>query len=297
MASPHISILVLGAGELGTAVLKALAAHPQHSSITISLRAALIHSSNPAKAASFHELDILGISIIAGDIASMAEQKLANTFSSFDTLIGCTGMSHDAGTQLKIAHAVLVAKVRRYPPWQFGVDYDGIGRGSSQDLFTEQLDVRELLRHQKVTEWVIVSTGLFVSVLFEPSFGAVSEDRETVRALGNWEHKVTVTTPEDIGKVVADIVWAAPEVQGVVYTEGETVSYGRLAEILEMVWNRGLGKGERSVEMLNEEFTRNPGDGLNKCRVVFAQGKGVIWSEEVIFKRARGGLKLQGVED
>ena len=157
MASPHIYILVLGAGELGTAVLKALAAHPQHSLIAVSLRAATIHSSNPAKVASIHELEILGISTIAEDIASMAEQELANTFSSFDTLIGCTGTSHDAGTQLKIAHAVLVAKVRRYPPWQFGIDYDGIGRGSSQDLFTKQLDVRELLRQQKVTEWVIVS--------------------------------------------------------------------------------------------------------------------------------------------
>ena len=136
-----------------------------------------------------------------------------------------------------------------------------------------------------------------MSVRFEPSFGAVSEDRETVRALGNWENKVTVTTPEDIGKVVADIVWAAPETQGVVYTAGETVSYGRLAEILKMVWNRGLGRGERSVEMLKEEVTRNPGHGLNKFRVVFAQGKGVVWSEEVTFKRARGGLKLQGVED
>lgn len=39
------------------------------------------------------------------------------------------------------------------------------GRGSSQDVFTEQLDVRELLRQQKVT----------------------------------------VTTPEDNGKVVAEI--------------------------------------------------------------------------------------------
>ena len=52
---------------------------------------------------------------------------------------------------------VLEADVKRYFPWQFGVDYDVIGRGSAQDLFDEQLDVRDLLRSQNRMEWVIVS--------------------------------------------------------------------------------------------------------------------------------------------
>jgi len=53
--------------------------------------------------------------------------------------------------------------VKRYFPWQFGVDYDVIGRGSAQDLFDKQLDVRHLLRGQSGTEWVVVSTGMFMS--------------------------------------------------------------------------------------------------------------------------------------
>jgi len=68
-----------------------------------------------------------------------------------------------------LARAVLDAGVRRYVPWQFGVDYDVIGRGSAQDLFDEQLDVRDALRSQSGTEWVIISTGMFTSFLFEPS--------------------------------------------------------------------------------------------------------------------------------
>lgn len=199
---------------MGTAVLKALAAHPQRNSITVLLRVITIYSSDPAKAALILELEGLGVSLTPGDIASLSEQELANTFSSFDTLIGCTGMLYDASTQLKIVREVLAAKVRRYIPWQFGADYDAIGRDSSQGLFTEQLDVRDLLREQKATEWVIVSTGMFTNFLFEPSFGVVSEDRKTVRALGHWENEVTVRPSEDIGKVVAEIVWAALEVQG-----------------------------------------------------------------------------------
>jgi hypothetical protein len=50
-------------------------------------------------------------------------------------------------------------------------------------LSSEQLEVRDLPRHQTATEWVIVSTGMFMSLLFEPSFDVVSEDKKTVRVL------------------------------------------------------------------------------------------------------------------
>ena len=239
---------------------------------------------------------MLGIAVVAGDVATSSERDLASVFSSFGTIVSCTGMFCPAGTQLKLARAVLAAGVRRYMPWQFGVDYDAIGRGSSQDLLTEQLDVRGLLRRQIVTEWVVVSTGMFTSFLFEPSFGVVSEDRGIVRALGDWANEVTVTTPVDIGKVVAEIVWVAPEVQGVVYTAGETVSYARLADILEEVWQRKVAREDGSMGVLKEELAMDPGDGLKKYRVVFAEGRGVAWSQEESFDKVRG-LRLQGVED
>lgn len=50
--------------------------------------------------------------------------------------------------QIKIAKALLAAGVKRYFPWQFGIDYDVTGRNSSQGLFDSQLDVRDLLRGQ-----------------------------------------------------------------------------------------------------------------------------------------------------
>ena len=90
-----------------------------------------------------------------------------------------------------MVRATLQAGVKRYLPWQFGLDYDAIGRGSGQDLFDEQIDVRDLLRSQQgqegETEWVIVSTGLFLSFLFENGFFVDARDlerRATVTALG-----------------------------------------------------------------------------------------------------------------
>lgn len=86
----------------------------------------------------------------------------------------------------------------RYFPWQFGVDYDVVGTGSGQQVWDEQLEVRHLLRAQKATEWVIVSTGIFTSYLFDSGFGVVDAATKTVRALGDWRYAVTLTTPRTL---------------------------------------------------------------------------------------------------
>lgn len=48
------------------------------------------------------------------------------------------------------------------------------------------------------------------SFLFEPSFGVVDLSQNTVRALGSWETAVTVTSPDDIGRLTAAILFAEP---------------------------------------------------------------------------------------
>lgn len=138
------------------------------------------------------------------DINRGTVEDLAALFQDYDTVVSASGMVAPSGTQLKLAHAVLRAGVSRYVPWQFGLDYDAIGKGGAQDLFDEQLDVRALLRGQKRTEWVIISTGIFMTFLFVHAFGVVegvgSSVKPKVRALGSWENKVTYTHPEDIGR-------------------------------------------------------------------------------------------------
>jgi len=166
------------------------------------------------------------------------------------------------------------------------VDYEVVGRDSAQDLWDEQLDVRDLLRKQSGTEWVIVSTGLFMSFLFEPSFGVVERRDEewVVRALGSWENKVTVTTPKDIGRLTALIVVEEPRVRNeVVFTAGETVSYGELVGIVESVLGEEVRREVWTVERLEKELEEQrgkEGETMAKYRVAFAVGKGVSWEME-----------------
>lgn len=280
--STNESILVIGAGELGMEILRSLAKKaPSYSGtkITVLLRSATIDSQDPQKKKTTAELRAFGISLLAGDIVKASTAELSELFEPFHTIVGCTGFSAGPFIQVKLAHAVLDARVARYFPWQFGVDYDIIGRGSAQDLFDEQLDVRDLLRGQSKTEWVIVSTGMFTSFLFEPSFGVVDLEADTVHALGSLDNRVTLTTPEDIGMLTADILFAdEPRISNeVVYVAGDTVSYGQLADVVESVLGRKMKKTEWTVETLEEEQKSDPNNPIRKYRVVFARGKGVAW--------------------
>lgn len=205
-------------------------------------------------------------------------------------------MSLPPGTQLKLTRAILAAGTPRYFPWQFGLDYDALGRGSAQDLFDEQLDVRELLRGQDKTEWTIVSTGMFVSFLFEAAFGVVDLVANRVTALGSWENELTMTDVGDIGRVVAELVLGDGGERGVVFVAGDTVSMGRLADVVDGLVGREGERRVKSVAQLEGELAEAPDDVMRKYRAVFAAGVGVSWDKKSSFN-ARHGMETVLVED
>lgn len=292
------TVLVLGAGELGSSILKALASHPSrgNTALSVLLRPATINSQDVRKRREIEDLTAVGIEIVAGDVVTDGFKELEAIFSRSDTIINATGMYAPAGTQTRLCNAAITSGCRRYFPWQFGVDYDVIGPNSSQDLFTEQLEIRGILRAQGKMAWVIVSTGMFMSFLFEPSTGLVNAERDTVTAIGSWENSITVTSPRDIGLLTAEIVLAAPEIQGVVFTAGDTVSMGRLADIVDSLLDRKVRRVLKTVHQLKEELAAAPSDGGRKYRVVFGEGIGVSWEKEKTFN-AQHGIPTETAEE
>jgi hypothetical protein len=284
---PPQSVLVLGAGELGLPVLRNLARVARRapgSSISVLLRDSTIHTSEPGKRAEIDELRGLAIQMVAADLVNDSIDELAEVFGRFDTVIGCAGMVAGRETPMKLAKAALKSGVKRYFPWQFGVDFEVIGRGSPQDLFDAQLDVRELLRAQDKTEWVIISTGMFTSFLFEPVFEVVDLQNDTVNALGSLETSVTLTTPDDIGALTAEIVFFEPRFRNeIVYLSGDTVTYGEVADLLKRVLGRPFKRNVWTVPYLIQELANDPTHHIKKYRAVFAQGKGVAWPKAVTF--------------
>lgn len=281
------NVLVLGAGELGMAVLRELSARTQ-ARVTVMLRPSAIDTTSAHKRQTLEELAALGIEVLAGDVVNDSIEQLAERFSGFDTLVSCLGFVAGSGTQVKLARAALQSDVKRYVPWQFGVDYDVIGRGSPQDLFDEQLDVRDLLRGQSRVQWLIISTGMFTSFLFEPVFGVVDLAQNTVRALGSWETAVTVTTPEDIGRLVAVVLFDPALVNQVVHVAGDTLSYGQLADTVDRLLKRSVERVEWTVPALMADLAAAPDDQMRKYRAVFAEGKGVAWDKAASYNAGRG---------
>lgn len=185
------------------------------------------------------------------------------------------------GFQLKLANAVLDAGVKRYFPWQFGVDFEVIGRASAQDLFDEQLDVQELLRSQSATKWVIVSTGMFTSYLFEPFFSILDLEKKSINAIGGWETAITLTTPDDIGSLTAQIFFTEPEIENeIVYIAGDTITYGDLADIAESLSGQKYERTLSDITEITDDLKNDPTNFVKKYRSIFGAGRGVSWPIE-----------------
>ena len=110
-----------------------------------------------------------------------------------------------------------------------------------------------------------------------------------VCALGSWDNAVTVTTPEDIGRLTAEIVFTEPEfADEVVHLAGDTISYRQLADIVESALRRPIAREVWTVQSLMEELSQAPGDSLRRYRAVFAGGRGMSWSKARTFNARQG---------
>lgn len=290
----HIELddmLVLGAGELGMAVLRPLLLRRGHAAnpLTVLVSPGSLDAPSPEQAQNYRDLRASGVQLLPFDLVERPDEDLIALLSRFRTVINCTGFVAGPGTQLRLTTAVLQAGVSRYFPWQFGVDYDIVGKGSGQPVFDEQYEVRGLLRAQGRTEWVIVSTGMFTSFLFDPAFGLIDADAGIVRGLGTWDTKVTVTTPEDIGRLTTDILLRRPRiVNEVVHVASDTLSYGEFADTVDEVMGRCFRRELLTIDMLVAELARHPEDGMARYRLGFARGNGMWWEMATTYNAVRG---------
>ena len=160
------------------------------------------------------------------------------------------------------------------------------------------LDVRDLLRApgQTKTRWTIISTGMFTSFLFEPSFGVVDQGNSVINALGSLENRVTVTTPEDIGVLTAEIVMRDLFDNQPIFIGGDTVTYERLAQLIEAKTGRSFKRNVLGVENVLAALSKDPDNGLLKYQAVFGQGRGVAWDLASTWNK-RLGIHTESVEE
>jgi hypothetical protein len=286
------SILVIGTGEVGIAMLDSLYKYKATNTQQFTIGALVQPSSagnEGAPHSKYADLDIEGV-----DLVSESIENLAGIFRKYDTVICCSGFSIGAGMQVKITKAVLEAGVRRYLPWQFGADYDKIGRGSAQPVFDEQLDVRDLLRAQNNTHWIIVSTGMITSFLFREDFGVINLSEKVIHALGDWQHSLTLTSCEDIGAVTVEVLFHQPEIlDQVVFVSGDTVTFQEIADKMESLFEEKFERALWDRSHLEQKLIDEPNNIFNRYRLVFTH-PGVTWPMNATFNH-RNNIPTTGI--
>lgn len=98
--------------------------------------------------------------------------------------------------------------------------------------------------------------------------------------MNDWQHGVTVTHVNDIGKVVARVVHGDVESENrVLFAAGDSVSYEQLVGIVERVTGKKVKREKWDLQHLRAELVKDPDDMIKKYRLVFA-GDGVRWDKE-----------------
>ena len=127
-----------------------------------------------------------------------------------------------------------------------------------------------------------------MSYLFEPEFGVVDLEEHAVHALGSLDTAVTLTTPDDIGALTAEVVFTQPRIRNeIVYLAGDTVTYGEVADKLQAALGQPFSRSAWSEEHLLGELARDPHNMMRKYRAAFAQGRGVAWDKSGSFNAQR----------
>ena len=290
------SILVLGDGELENAILDSFLEHPQFSKettpLTLLVRPSSLNSDAPDKKAQYDQLRERSINLVPGDIDLDSQESLAKIFAGYNTIIQAAGMTSPPGTHLKVTHAILEAGVEFYIPWQHGVNYDAIGRDGGFGLFTEQIDVRDLLRSQSKTHWTVISCGIFMSFIFEEFWGVVTKQADgkiKVTALNSWDDWITTTTARDIGRCSAELVLSDRNSRdNIIYIAGDTLKYSEFADAVQMTTGKEVIREVWPLEYLKEEARKDPENKLKKYHVVFSEGTGLSWPKENTWSAKRG---------
>ncbi|KAK6351638.1 hypothetical protein TWF718_004792 [Orbilia javanica] len=289
------SILVIGHGELGLAIIEALhksPSKPSFTSLTVLARPQTVSSlqkSDPGKYSLLHRWNVQWLPL---DIESATEDDLRAAFKPFTAVVYASGMFSSVGVPTKVTKAVRDAGVKYYIPWQFGVDYDVIGPTTGGGLFAEQYWIRRLLREENLgMKWNIISNGLFTSFVFYEPFGIVNKEQGLVTALGGWDNKVTLTAAEDIGKVTAEVLFerlSGKGSDGIQYIAGETVTYQRIADALEEKLGCKLERKVLETKTLREILEKDPENKLAKYQLVFGEGNGCSWDFSGTYNEEKG---------
>ena len=290
-------VLVLGYARAGSSILLALGRRPEHFNTSLLVR--------PATAASKMDqlapFRALGIQIVEGDLQA-EEAELAARFTGYHTVISCVTHQRFGSDEMRVVRACKTAGVSRYLPTAFGVDEQGVGRGSPMAaILDKKLDNYELLANSGLP-YTIVSCGLWTEwLLGSGQFNLLGLDwqQRVMTVVDSFDRQVSTTSLLDLGNLVAEILLDSSTLNSHVHVQSDLVTLEQIALALE----RATGQSwERKVVSMAEAEAMQaaaPGSFAYTFRILTARGGGVWWPIESSWNNAQRQLpfKLHNVQE
>ncbi|QKX58747.1 uncharacterized protein TRUGW13939_05874 [Talaromyces rugulosus] len=184
-------VVIGGAGNLGPAIINALAASPHGYSVSVLSR----ESSTYAPPA--------GIKLLKTDYT---HESLVDTLKGQDAVVSTIGgAAIDA--QKKVIDAAIAAGVKRFIPSEFGSDTSNPLALNYFPGWAKKVEVREYLESkQDQIEWTAIFTGLFFDWGIKVGFIGINAADKTARI--NTKYKDVVFSATNLGDIGAAVAQA-----------------------------------------------------------------------------------------
>ncbi|KAJ3977044.1 hypothetical protein EV361DRAFT_968395 [Lentinula raphanica] len=196
--STNRSIALVGAGAIGTHVLRALLKSPHHPKVIV-----LTRTGSKKDLPS----DLSSATFIPVDYTDVAALTTLFKEHSVEVVVSTVGTPGYKDAQHALADAAKASgSVKLFVPSEFGVPTEGAHANREDNLFAVKDEVAEYLRSIGLP-YTRVYTGLFMGYI--PWIVGRDVD-ENVHILGKGETPFTTTSEEDIGGFVAHIVTSLP---------------------------------------------------------------------------------------
>ncbi len=126
--------------------------------------------------------------------------------------------------------------------------------------------------------------GIIYKLSVSTFFGVVDFDKKVVNALGSLDTAVTVTTPDDIGMLTAEIFFEEPAIENsIVYIAGDTITYAQLCDVVASLSGQEFERTVADLEQLGNDLKNDPTNFVYKYRSIFGDGRGVSWDFNTSF--------------
>ena len=279
MSAAPLRTLVVGFGNIGSSIVRALASADYRGRLSPALLVRSSSLQNEAKAAKVRSLQALGVELVHGDCDDPTAE-LAARLRGFHTVVSVVGGPSFRDAQLNLLEACKQAGVKRFIPSDWSVDTEAAGEGHALSrLYDNKRAVTEALRvSEPALDYVRVMPGLYAELLFSP-WGGVDIANLTVTAPYSLDTRVTFTSTADIGRITAALLLSDDVHRAVVNISSDTLTFAEIADTIERITGKAVQRRVWAASDIDAAIAAPTRSVKAEAAKFLGEGRGAWWEQ------------------